>query len=219
MPERSRCQHRAAADAVIERLDQFLGRCYGIIREDSGPAPPAPEGTPGPAAAPDRRLSGRLMRVNHAGEVCAQALYHGQAHTARTAARRQLLLEAAREEEDHLRWCCMRLNALGTGPSRLGPVWYLGSYAIGLCAGLAGDRFSLGFVEETERQVAEHLQRHLGRLPADDAASRVILERMRADEIRHGARARAAGGQALPGVVRGLMRRAARVMTTAAYYF
>ena len=158
------------------------------------------------------------MRVNHAGEVCAQALYHGQARVARTPERRLHLQTAAREEGDHLRWCRARLQALRTEPSRLGPVWYGGAYAAGLLAGLAGDRISLGFVEETEQQVAQHLQQHLQRLPATDPQSRAVLERMRQDELQHSARAREAGGQALPGVVRGLMRRCARVMIGTAYY-
>lgn len=216
----SQSQHQSATDVAIGRLDRALRRWYGIVEAGPGtrPLPPEAEGLPGPTALPDRRLAGRLMRVNHAGEVCAQALYRGQAHAARDARRRELLLEAAREEEDHLHWCLARLNTLSVGPSRLGPAWYTGSYAIGFLAGLAGDRFSLGFVEETERQVAEHLERHLDKLPADDTASRAVLERMRADEIRHGARAREAGGRALPEVVQGLMRRVAGVMTTTAYY-
>lgn len=216
----SQSQHQSATDVAIGRLDRTLRRWYGITGAEPGtrPLPSEVADLPGPTSLPDRRLSGRLMRVNHAGEVCAQALYYGQAHASRDAVRRALLLEMAREEEDHLYWCRARLNALGASPSRLGPVWHIGSYAIGLLAGLAGDRFSLGFVEETERQVAEHLEHHLDKLPAGDAASRAILEQMRADEIRHGARAREAGGRTLPRIVQGLMRRVARTMTATAYY-
>ena len=204
------------SDRVLARVDRWLRRWYGLDAEGTGRASPA--GPMVPPGLPERRLSGRLMRVNHAGEVCAQALYHGQARVARTPERRLHLQSAAREEGDHLRWCRARLQALRTEPSRLGPVWYGGAYAIGLLAGLAGDRISLGFVEETEQQVAQHLQQHLQRLPATDPQSRAVLERMRQDELQHGARAREAGGQALPGVVRGLMRRCARVMIGTAYY-
>lgn len=157
------------------------------------------------------RIAG-LMRVNHAGEIAAQALYRGQALVARDRRVRDHLLKAAEEERDHLQWCEQRLHELGDGPSRLAPLWYAGSYAIGATAGLAGDRWSLGFVEETERQVAEHLDDHLGRLPAEDHRSRDILARMRADEARHGQEAAEAGAHPLPRPVRSLMRAVAGVM-------
>lgn len=163
-------------------------------------------------------LSARLMRVNHAGEVAAQALYHGQALMAKDAATREWLLDAAQEEADHLAWCEQRLTELGSRPSLLNPLWYAGSFAIGAAAAAVSDRVSLGFVAETERQVETHLTDHLERLPDDDARSRVILETMRADEVRHGARAQAAGGIELPAPVRFLMRRASRVMTRTAYW-
>ena len=165
----------------------------------------------------ERRHSAGLMRVNHAGEVAAQALYHGQSLTARDAATRAAMERAAREESDHLAWCRTRLAELGSAPSRLDPLWYAGSLAIGAGAGLAGDRWSLGFVAETERQVIEHLDGHLSRLPAGDHRSRVLLERMRADEQRHATRAHAAGGAALPRIVRRAMRAASKVMTATAY--
>ena len=165
----------------------------------------------------ERRHSAGLMRVNHAGEVAAQALYHGQSLTARDAATRAAMDRAAREESDHLAWCRARLEELGSAPSRLDPLWYAGSLAIGAGAGLAGDRWSLGFVAETERQVIEHLDDHLSRLPAGDHRSRVLLERMRADEQRHATRAHAAGGAALPRIVRRAMRAASKVMTATAY--
>ncbi|MES0872618.1 2-polyprenyl-3-methyl-6-methoxy-1,4-benzoquinone monooxygenase [Sinimarinibacterium thermocellulolyticum] len=158
-----------------------------------------------------------LMRVNHAGEIAAQALYRGQARVARDPRVREHLLKAAEEERDHLRWCEQRLRELGDGPSRLAPLWYAGAYAIGATAGLAGDDWSLGFVEETERQVAAHLDEHLARLPADDARSRDILTRMRADEERHGRQAAQAGARPLPKPVRRLMRAAAGVMKFGAY--
>jgi len=176
----------------------------------AAPAPPLSEA--------DRRKSAALMRVNHSGEVAAQALYHGQALVSRSTATQELLLKAAHEEADHLAWCETRLKELDSRPSLLNPVWYCGSFAIGALAAAAGDRTSLGFVVETERQVEGHLDEHLTRLPADDARSRAILNVMRTDEIEHGATAKAAGASELPGPVRALMRQVAKVMTTAAYW-
>jgi ubiquinone biosynthesis monooxygenase Coq7 len=158
------------------------------------------------------------MRVNHAGELAAQALYHGQALVARSAATRDMLIAAARSESDHLAWCEKRLRELAARPSLLNPLWYAGSFAIGAAAALLGDRASLGFVAETERQVEGHLDEHLGRLPPADTRSRAILRAMRAEEIAHGAAAAAAGGTALPPPVRALMRHTARVMTGTSYW-
>jgi 3-demethoxyubiquinol 3-hydroxylase len=166
----------------------------------------------------DRASSAALMRVNHAGEIAAQALYHGQALVARSPATRDLLLNAAREETDHLAWCETRLHELDSRPSLLNPLWYAGSFAIGAMTALLGDRTSLGFVVETERQVEGHLDEHLTRLPPDDLRSRAILETMRSDEIAHGVTAKAAGGTELPAPVRVLMRATARVMTSTAYW-
>jgi 3-demethoxyubiquinol 3-hydroxylase len=166
----------------------------------------------------ERRESAALMRVNHAGEIAAQALYHGQAFASQSAATRDVLLQAAREESDHLAWCETRLQELGSQPSVLNPLWYCGSFAIGVLAAATGDRTSLGFVVETEKQVEGHLDDHLARLPASDTRSRAILTAMRADEIGHGATAKAAGAAELPAPVRALMRQVARVMTTAAYW-
>jgi 3-demethoxyubiquinol 3-hydroxylase len=166
----------------------------------------------------ERRRSAALMRVNHAGEIAAQALYHGQALAARSTVTRELLLKAAREETDHLAWCETRLKELDSRPSLLNPVWYAGSFAIGALAALTGDRTSLGFVVETERQVEGHLDEHLTLLPAEDSRSRAILEAMRNDEIAHGVNAKAAGGAELPSPVRVLMRSTARVMTSTAYW-
>src|SRR5262249_49046389 len=158
------------------------------------------------------------MGVNHAGEIAAQALYHGQALAAHSDATRDLLLHAAKEESDHLAWCEARLRELGSRPSLLNPLWYCGSFAIGVLAAATGDRTSLGFVAETERQVEGHLDEHLTRLPTADTRSRAILNAMRTDEIAHGATAKAAGASELPAPVRALMRHAARVMTTTAYW-
>jgi ubiquinone biosynthesis monooxygenase Coq7 len=166
----------------------------------------------------ERRHAAGLMRVNHTGEICAQALYHAQSLTARDPANRSRLAEAAREEEDHLAWTQQRLVELNARTSFANPLWYAGSFAIGLAAGITGDRNNLGFVVETERQVEEHLTGHIDRLPPGDARSRAIVAAMRDDEARHGAAAREAGGSELPWPARVLMRLAARVMTATAYY-
>ena len=167
----------------------------------------------------DRRHAAGLMRVNHAGEVAAQGLYHGQAITARSPATRAAMRRAARDEGDHLAWCHERLAELGAAPSLLSPLWYTGALAIGLVAGLGGDDFSFGFMAETERQVEGHLDDQLSRLPAADGCSRAILEQMKSDETGHARVATDAGGAALPGPVRALMRAAAGVMTRTAYRF
>ena len=166
--------------------------------------------------AEERRLSGALMRVNHSGEVAAQALYRGQALAARDPQQRAMLDRSAKEEHEHLQWCGQRLDELGARPSLLNPLWYAGSFAIGALAGIAGDRISLGFLAETERQVVQHLDGHIGRLPARDTRSRAILERMREDEGRHAATAISAGGGELPLPVRRAMTVVSRVMTNAA---
>jgi len=211
-------------------LDPWIGAADRALRALFAPAhasrpipQPAAAAAPGAAATPElspdeRRRAAALMRVNHAGEIAAQALYHGQAVAARSEATRKLLLDAAREETDHLAWCERRLKELDSRPSLLNPLWYAGSFFIGALAALAGDRASLGFVVETERQVEGHLDEHLGRLPAADLRSRAIVHQMRADEAAHGANARAAGGMDLPAPVRALMRHTARVMTGAAYW-
>ena len=165
----------------------------------------------------ERRLSAGLMRVNHTGEVCAQALYSAQAAVARDPTIASRFAGAAREEEDHLAWTQSRLAELGDRTSLLNPVWYAGSFAIGALAGLVSDRVNLGFVVETERQVEEHLTTHLDRLPEQDAKSRAIVDAMRADEARHGAMAYEAGGTGLPPPVPTIMRAAANVMKAIAF--
>jgi ubiquinone biosynthesis monooxygenase Coq7 len=167
--------------------------------------------------ASDRRLSGALMRVNHVGEVCAQALYTAQAMTARDAALRAHFEAAAREETDHLAWTRERLDELGARPSLLNPLWYAGAFGLGILAGRLGDRASLGFVVETERQVEAHLQGHMTRLPAADHASRAIVAQMKDDEARHAAEAEQAGALELPSPAKALMRAAAKLMTMVAH--
>jgi ubiquinone biosynthesis monooxygenase Coq7 len=207
--------HLSPLDRLIEEFDRALRTVAAAnVAARPNPAGSSPESVTDPAA---RRHAAGLMRVNHAGEIAAQALYHGQALTARNPAVRRSLLEAARDETDHLAWCEQRVRELGDRTSLLAPVWYAGSFAIGALAGLAGDRTSLGFVAETERQVIEHLESHLHELPPDDERSRRIVGQMQADEDRHGSEARAAGGRELPRPVRELMRRTARVMTVTAY--
>ena len=164
-----------------------------------------------------RRHAAGLMRVNHVGEVCAQALYVGQAAVARDPATRDALLEAAREETDHLAWCADRLRELDDRPSLLNPLWYAGSYAIGVLAGLRGDGWNLGFVAETERQVEAHLDEHLRDLPEADLRSRAILEVMKADEARHAANAEQAGARVLPPPIPTLMAGASALMKKVAY--
>jgi ubiquinone biosynthesis monooxygenase Coq7 len=154
-----------------------------------------------------------LMRINHAGEVAAQALYQGQAAVANSSELREQLLAAGREELDHLDWCAQRINELGAKPSLLSPLWYAGSFAIGVLAGLMGKRHSLGFVAETERQVVDHLQLHLRQLPNEDARTRAIIEQMQRDEQHHGSSALSAGGSELPTFVRAFMKATAKVMT------
>ena len=167
--------------------------------------------------AEERRHAAGLMRVNHTGEICAQALYAAQALTARDPALRKQFGEAARDEEEHLAWTRRRLAELSDRPSLLNPLWYGGAFAIGIVAGAASDQVNLGFVVETERQVEDHLTGHMERLPAADARSRAIVEQMRDDEARHGAKAHAAGAAELPFPIRQLMRAAADVMRAVAY--
>lgn|SRR5512139_560660 len=204
------------ADRLIRELDRGL-RTVAAANVAARPFPgqDAPETVHDPAA---RRHAAALMRVNHAGEIAAQALYHGQALTARNPAVREQLLAAAREETDHLAWCEKRVRELDSRTSLLAPVWYVGSFAIGALAGLSGDRTSLGFVEETEKQVVEHLDSHLEHLPADDERSRRTVAQMKADEDRHADDARANGALGLPRPVRALMRRTAAIMTRTAYH-
>lgn len=209
-------RHLSPLDRLIAGLDHALRTVAAKpVATRANPAAGMARATLDDAA---RREAGRLMRVNHAGEIAAQALYMGQAMVAQDPATRSALERAAAEEGDHLAWCADRLRELDAPVSALTPLWYAGSFAIGAVAGLAGDRWSLGFVIETERQVEQHLDSHLDRLPAEDRASRAVLEQMKADEVRHGNAARAAGGSDLPAAVQRVMRGASRVMTRTAYW-
>ncbi len=206
---------RPAPEALIAAFDRALRTLSGVAtqaRASPAATVPTPE-----LAEHERRHAAGLMRVNHTGEVCAQALYAAQAVVARDPDIRTRFAAAARDEEDHLAWTQSRLIELNDRPSLLNPVWYAGSFAIGVAAGLAGDRVNLGFVVETERQVEEHLTGHMDSLPAADAKSRAIVEQMRDDEARHGAMARTAGGIELPWPVREAMRLAAGAMKAVAY--
>lgn len=207
---------------TLNRVDRTLIRLQHAM-EAVGGVPQAQRPSPGDLH-PDaelsdgqRRHAAGLMRVNHTGEVCAQALYVGQAMLARHAGIRAHLLHAAREETDHLAWCAQRLRELQSHPSRLNALWYAGSFTIGAAAAAMSDRISLGFVVETERQVEAHLDNHLRRLPDDDARSRAILEQMQSDEARHADQAQQHGGQRLPMPVAALMHTASTVMKAVAY--
>ena len=203
-------------DAILGAADAALRTLFAKPRAlRPGPAMPS---VATELTASEKRLAGALMRVNHVGEVCAQALYSAQSLVTRDPILKTHFNQAAREETDHLAWTQERLDQLGARPSLLNPLWYAGAFGLGLIAGRLGDRVSLGFVVETERQVEAHLQSHLDRLPAADLTSRAIVEQMKQDESAHAAQAIAAGGVELPAPVRGLMKAAARVMTTTAYY-
>ena len=203
-------------------LDPFLTAADSALRTlfarpHASRAMPRPLMPPGQLSDAERREAGALMRVNHVGEVCAQALYTAQAAVTRDAALRAHFAAAAHEETDHLAWTQDRLDDLGARASLLNPLWYAGAFGLGLVAGRLGDALSLGFVAETERQVEAHLDGHLDRLPARDTASRAVVQQMKQDEARHAAEARVAGAQELPAPARAAMRLASRVMTTVAH--
>lgn len=205
-------------------FDRLVGHADQVLRtlapEAARPARPSPAGTLAEAglAETERRQVAGFMRINHTGEVCAQALYHGQALTAKLPEVRAEMEQAAREEIDHLAWCEQRLQELEARPSRLNPLFYAASFGVGALAGLAGDRWSLGFVAETERQVVEHLQGHLASLPLNDRRTRAVLDLMRDDEQKHRDMAVQAGAAELPAPVQRAMRVMARVMTETTYH-
>jgi ubiquinone biosynthesis monooxygenase Coq7 len=204
-------------------LDRLLGEIDIAIKVLAAPARgsrPAPSAAGGELVMDptDRKVSARLMRVNHSGEIAAQALYQGQALTARDPSVAAAMRHAAAEEMDHLAWCEQRLAELQGNTSLLNPLWYAGSFAIGAVAGVLGDRTSLGFIAETEKQVEAHLREHQERLPAADGRSRAILEQMTHDEVKHGAQATALGADELPFPLRIGMRWTSRIMTRSSYW-
>lgn len=206
-------------DRLLSAADSGLRTLFAAPRSARANPAHAVAREPVELTAQEQRLSGALMRVNHVGEVCAQALYTSQALTTRNDALRSQLETAAREETDHLAWTSERLTQLGDRPSLLNPLWYIGAFGIGLVAGkIGGDALSLGFVVETERQVEAHLASHMDRLPENDTPSRAIVKQMKEDEAQHANAALLAGGIPLPAPVRGMMRLAARVMTGTAHY-
>lgn len=204
-------------DAFFIAADNAL-RTLFARPQATEPSPARGHATDNQLSAADKRLSGALMRVNHVGEVCAQALYSAQASVTRDPQLKAQLLAAAREETNHLAWTRERLDALGDRPSLLNPLWFAGAFALGVAAAKVSDRASLGFVVETEQQVSAHLQSHLQRLPPADTASRAVVTRMKDDEERHARDARAAGALEVPPPARALMRFAAKVMTSTAHY-
>lgn len=210
-------RHYNTADTLLLGIDQTLRTLFGQ---------PKVTGRPNPAGGLNeteldqhqRDHTARLMRINHTGEVCAQGLYQGQALTARDPATRDSMEQSADEENDHLAWCEQRVEELGGRLSLLNPLWYAGSFAIGATAGVIGDKWSLGFVAETEKQVENHLQSHLDEISPADERSRAILEQMKTDEIEHGQKALAHGGAELPGPIKAAMQLTSRLMTKSVYY-
>ncbi len=202
-------------DILINSFDNALRTVFAQPRA-SKPCPTV-AADPTNLSAPDKALAGALMRVNHVGEVCAQALYAAQALSTQDPALRQQLVAASREEGDHLAWTRQRLDELGARPSLLNPLWYACSFGLGLLAGRLGDKISLGFVVETERQVEAHLAEHMERLPSGDHESRAIVAQMKSDEARHALEATASGAIELPAPAKALMGAAAKVMTTIAH--
>ncbi len=210
-------RHYSSADRLLLSMDQAVRTLFGRPRVTERPNP-ASRTADAELSEEERGRVARLMRINHTGEVCAQALYQGQAVTARLPGIRSHMERAAQEENDHLEWCDRRLHELGSRKSLLNPLWYAGSFTLGALAGIAGDKWSLGFVVETERQVESHLEEHLARLPRQDDKSRTILEQMKEDEVNHANMALAAGGAELPGPVKLAMQLGSKVMTKTVYW-
>ncbi|MEW8072455.1 MAG: 2-polyprenyl-3-methyl-6-methoxy-1,4-benzoquinone monooxygenase [Candidatus Thiodiazotropha sp.] len=206
-----------SADQFLIGIDNVLRTLFGRpqVTERSNPAERINEAE---MSEKERDLAARLMRINHTGEVCAQALYQGQALTAKLPQIRDTMERAAQEENDHLAWCETRLNELDNRKSLLNPFWYAGSFMIGAAAGLAGDKWSLGFVAETEHQVEAHLNDHMQRLPAQDQKSLAILEQMKEDEIHHATVALEAGGANLPAPIKAAMKVTSKLMTKSVFY-
>ena len=203
-------------DRLIAEFDRALRAVAGVVHAER--PSPAARVTEIPLEEAPKAHAAALMRVNHVGEICAQALYQGQALTARHAESRQALAQAAREEEDHLAWSAERIRELGGRPSLLNPLWYAGSFALGAAAGFLGDKWNLGFLAETERQVEGHLEGHLDRLPAQDGKSRAIVNEMKVDEARHACTALEHGAAELPEPAKLAMKLGSRIMTRTAYW-
>jgi ubiquinone biosynthesis monooxygenase Coq7 len=206
----------APIDRLIVEFDTALRSVVGGANAQR-PTPGTESGANSALDSEQRKHAAGLMRINHVGEVCAQALYQSQKLVARNSEIKEMLDHSGQEEVDHLAWCETRLKELGSHTSYLNPFWYAGSFAIGLAAGLAGDKWSLGFVAETEKQVESHLESHLKKLPEEDHRSRAIVDQMRMDEIEHGQAALHAGGVTLPMSIQKMMQAMSKVMTTAAY--
>ncbi|CDI02237.1 2-nonaprenyl-3-methyl-6-methoxy-1,4-benzoquinol hydroxylase [Candidatus Competibacter denitrificans Run_A_D11] len=211
-------RYYTSADTLLINLDQAIRTLFGQPPTTGRPQPSAGIAPANELKPAEQQEAARLMRVNHTGEICAQALYQGQALTAQLDEVRGCMEQAAYEENDHLTWCKGRLQDLGSRPSILDPLFYVGAFAIGALAGKAGDRWSLGFVAETEYQVVRHLSSHLQRLPAADHQSRAVLEQMKDDEARHATNAIVAGGVRLPWPIRLLMKGASKIMTKTTYW-
>lgn len=203
-------------DRLILEFDTALRSVVGGAHAHR-PTPGSDFGGNSGLDAVERKHAAGLMRVNHVGEVCAQALYQSQKLVARNPEIQEMLEHSGQEEMDHLAWCETRLQELGSHTSYLNPLWYAGSFVIGLAAGLAGDKWSLGFVAETEKQVENHLESHLEKLPKEDQRSRAIVDQMRVDEIAHGQAAKSAGGVNLPEPIQKIMQAMSKIMTTTAY--
>jgi ubiquinone biosynthesis monooxygenase Coq7 len=206
-----------ALDRLLINFDHAVRTVFGKPRTTGRPNP-AQDFPEADLTDREREHVARLMRINHTGEVCAQALYQGQALTAKHPETRASMARSAEEENDHLQWCERRIDELGERKSLLNPFWYAGSFAIGAAAGIAGDRWSLGFVMETEEQVESHLDGHLEEIPPDDAKTRAILEQMKADEVHHALLARDAGGAPLPLPIKLAMKLTSRLMTRSVYW-
>lgn len=210
-------RHLSPVDRLLGGVGSFL-RTVAATPTHAARENPAINVDDVPMSASDKSHAAGLMRVNHAGEIAAQGLYQGHAAVARDQAIEEQMQKAADEELDHLAWCEERLQELGAGPSRLNPVWYGGAFVLGAASGILGDRWSLGFIGETERQVVKHLTGHLDSLPANDAKSRAIVHKMRDEEALHGTNARDAGASELPAPIRRMMRFTAKIMTGTAYW-
>jgi ubiquinone biosynthesis monooxygenase Coq7 len=205
-------RHFSLADSLIGHVDKALNNIF-CKQSTQRPYPAEKSGDDAALSASEKQQAAALMRVNHAGEMAAQALYHGQSLTARDPSLKNKLYHASVEESDHLNWCRRRLDELGERPSIFDPLWYAGSFAIGVTAGIAGDRWNLGFLEETEKQVVRHLDSHLERLPQSDARSRAIVEQMKTDEQGHADLAHDLGAAPLPEAVKQFMQLTSKVLT------